>query len=319
MTDGYLRNNPYSERSYHPFNENDKWEAQHDRRIKWLTRQIKNNPTIKLTNLTGSQYALVTSSIKGSKYQITTFDANDVPIMDSQRDTLKEVVEELDDLGFVFPEKILVLINNNLKSVIGEKQLKDTIKYTPERLENILGRYGSKSSPNYSQAYIAYMSPDDFLSLTTTNLAKIERESRELNLDDLYNETQDIFLKFDMDDKEVTGHEGRHRMVALRNAGIKSVPVVLWQDGEKGKYNKIFMKNLRLEGEDFEYSKASGNVDIKNLVPTSRKYEECLKRFFVDNERKSLKDIQNGINEYKLRNSYNKTKIKSKTAHIEQR
>lgn len=55
-----------------------------------------------------------------------------------------------------------------------------------------------------------------------------------MNLEDLQNETQEIFLRFDIDDKEVTGHEGElYRMVALRDAGVKSVPVVLWQDGEK--------------------------------------------------------------------------------------
>ncbi|NLD50676.1 MAG: hypothetical protein GX660_26335 [Clostridiaceae bacterium] len=173
--------------------------------------------------------------------------------------------------------------NPDIRYQLRDMTLKDnTAKYTPERLENILGRYGSKSSPDYSKAYVSYISPDEFLSLTTTNLARIESESRELNLEDLQNETQEIFLKFDIDDKEVTGHEGRHRMVALREAGVKSVPVVLWQDGEKGKYNKLFLKSLKLTGEEFANNKAPGNVEIKNLIPASRAYEKTLTRDFVD-------------------------------------
>lgn len=65
------------------------------------------------------------------------------------------------------PEQIKSIDNLNPTNVPDIRyQLKDmtlknnTAKYTPERLENILSRYGSKSSPYYSQAYVAHMSPD---------------------------------------------------------------------------------------------------------------------------------------------------------------
>ena len=58
-----------------------------------------------MLNSKKTQYALVTPSVKGSKYQITVFDNDDSAVMDLQRDNLKEVVNELDDLGFVYPEK----------------------------------------------------------------------------------------------------------------------------------------------------------------------------------------------------------------------
>ncbi|MFA5527764.1 MAG: hypothetical protein WC996_04040 [Peptostreptococcales bacterium] len=218
------------------------------------------------------------------------------------------------------PEQIKSIDNFNPTNVPDIRyQLKDmtlkndTAKYTPERLENILSRYGSKSSPNYSQAYVAHMSPDEFLSLTTTNLSRIESESRKLNLEDLQNETQEIFLRFDIDDKEVTGHEGRHRMVALRDAGVKSVPVVLWQDGEKDKYNKTLLKSLKLAGEEFANNKAPGNVEMKNLVPASRAYEKTLARDFVDAKgetavRFQLRDNKSAKDVEKLQNTVTRLK-----------
>jgi hypothetical protein len=81
-----------------------------------------------------------------------------------------------------------------------------------------------------TKAYVGYVSPEDFLNATTVSpedLKTLETDNRTKPLDEkeLAGEIQDIFLTLD-EDFNLTGHEGRHRMIALRNAGIKRVPVI---------------------------------------------------------------------------------------------
>lgn len=166
--------------------------------------------------------------------------------------------------------------------------------YTQERMDTIFDKYGAKSTPKYSKAYVAYMSPDEFLSLSTANLKGIESQSRKLDVGQLRNEYQDIFLQFDQDTNEITGHEGRHRMVALRNEGIKQVPVVFIPDGEKGRYNRSKIDNIRFEGQEFRNGRAPGVVEVNNMIPVSAEYKDELNSTFVRNRgiRFSLKDNQ---------------------------
>lgn len=190
--------------------------------------------------------------------------------------------------------------------------------FTNERLESILEKYGSKSTRSYSQAYVTYISPDKFLSLTTTNLSRIEKQSTALDTDRLRSETQDIFLHFDQETGEVTGHEGRHRMVALRNEGINQVPVVLIPDGEKGRYERSKIRHKTLTGQEFylngEQVTANGYVPLKDIIPASYEYKTELENTFTNNAdvQFSLKDTDgyniadeyegysNGQNNYNL-------------------
>lgn len=154
--------------------------------------------------------------------------------------------------------------------------------YTKERMDNIFSEY-SASNPKYSKAYVAYMSPSEYLSLSTTNLTRIESESRKLDIKQLGDESQNIFLQFDQDTNEITGHEGRHRMVALRNEGIKRVPVVFMPEGEKGKYNRNKINSITFEGQEFSNGKSPGIVEVKNLIPVSQEYKDELYKTFVRN------------------------------------
>lgn len=154
--------------------------------------------------------------------------------------------------------------------------------FTNERMNKIFSDY-SASNPKYSKAYVAYMSPSEYLSLSTTNLARIESESRKLDVKQLGDESQNIFLQFDQDTNEITGHEGRHRMVALRNEGIKRVPVVFMPEGEKGKYNRNKINSITFEGQEFSNGKSPGIVEVKNIIPVSQEYKDELYKTFVRN------------------------------------
>ena len=125
-----------------------------------------------------------------------------------------------------------------------------------ETVDRWLRAYATKSSPKYAQAYIAYMTPDQFLELTTSDYvarSRIESESSKLDVEKFAKATSDqpLFLDIDHETGKVYGHEGRHRCVALQNAGIESVPVLLFDTSNK--YSKEDISSILLNGQFNKY------------------------------------------------------------------
>ena len=157
-------------------------------------------------------------------------------------------------------------------------------RYTEERIDDILETYGSDSE-TYAQAYITSMSPRTFLKLTLSDEKRSEWERTEkegtrtdeifpLDTEQLKNESQTPFLKIDSESGEVLSHEGRHRMLAMYNAGIRNVPVVIIDN--KTKYSKTITPSMTLLSQDF----GDGNVNygykvsVTNLIPTNKVYKD---------------------------------------------
>ena len=108
----------------------------------------------------------------------------------------------------------------------------DIAGYTPERIKLILNKYAYSRDEdvNKTKAYVGYVSPEAFLQATTKSpedlrYLETDKRAKSLNKEELAKEIQDIFLTLDENFK-LTGHEGRHRMIALRNAGVQQVPVI---------------------------------------------------------------------------------------------
>ena len=83
-----------------------------------------------------------------------------------------------------------------------------------------------------------------------------------------------MFLQFDQETGEVTGHEGRHRMQALLNDGIERVAITLFPDGDKGRCSRTRITDIKLTGQYFNERVASGEVMISEALPLSREYEQ---------------------------------------------
>ena len=166
--------------------------------------------------------------------------------------------------------------------------------FTEKRLEDLIIEYStnntSKNMENYSKGYVAYISPSDFLSLTTRNENHITDEARRkyASLDlDVLSESQPIFLIVDFSSGEVEGHEGRHRMALLRDAGINSVAIALINTDtrESAKYNTKKINSLNLSGQVFNGKKSPGNVTLNEVIPLSPKYRtEVFEKFSGDND-----------------------------------
>jgi diguanylate cyclase (GGDEF)-like protein len=107
---------------------------------------------------------------------------------------------------------------------------KSSAAWSPERIDALLRRYAYTMDDQKTKAFAAMVSPDAFLAATTTPemLREIEQEAYSLDTQQLADERQPITLYGDLENStfHTDHHEGRHRMVALRNAGVKEVPVV---------------------------------------------------------------------------------------------
>ena len=85
----------------------------------------------------------------------------------------------------------------------------------------------------HPDAYVTTVRTQDFLDLTADRLAQrdIHNETAALDERRLANTDDELYLKIDFTQKQVTDHEGRHRMTALRNAGYTHADVFIYPAG----------------------------------------------------------------------------------------
>ena len=157
-----------------------------------------------------------------------------------------------------------------------------TVALEASTVDQYLKDYASKGSPRYAQAYIAYMTPRDFLDLTTSESGRshIERTSKKLDPQELGDASryQPIQLRIDHETGEVVGHEGRHRAYAMQQEGIESIPVLLFDSSNK--YSKEEIGHLTLHGQDFGNTRSTAEVGVSDLLPLSyANRDQILERF----------------------------------------
>lgn len=157
-----------------------------------------------------------------------------------------------------------------------------TVALEASTVDQYLKDYAAKGSPRYAQAYIAYMTPQDFLDLTTSESGRsyIERTSKKLDPQELGDASryQPIQLRIDHETGEVVGHEGRHRAYAMQQEGIESIPVLLFDPSNK--YSKEEIGHLTLYGQDFGNTRSTAEVGVSDLLPLSyANRDRILERF----------------------------------------
>ena len=162
-----------------------------------------------------------------------------------------------------------------------------------------------KWAEDYAKFYKVKMSPKDFLDLTTEKgadaLKKGDRigfgELRDLDVDEFNKWTNEpIYLNIAFRDKnnlstaQVIGHEGRHRMFGLMQAGYKSVDVELncevW-DTEYDKYHPYKLDKLTLIG---QFNK-NVRVTVYNPVALSWKQHKAIRPNLKDEDLKEFLDL----------------------------
>jgi len=210
--------------------------------------------------------------------------------------------------------------------------LREQASITTERLDHLIREYaqpGNKEG-DYSQAWIAYIDPRDFLKLTISDeeLEKWTEGSengwgqkvRSLNVEDLKKEIQTPYLKIYSDDgDDVIGHEGRHRMLAMMRAGIQKTPVIIIDMDTK--YSKQRMDFINLWPQDYGKGAVNGGEHrvVYDAIPVNEKHRAEIEETFARpaevqfSLRESLEDYD--VENAKLREKVDKLRAQMKLSH----
>lgn len=165
-----------------------------------------------------------------------------------------------------------------------------TAAYTEERIKRELDN-SSANRPDYAKSYVAWVNPSDFVFATTVsdrNRETLKEEAGTLDVEKLSKESQPIYLIVDFESGRILGHEGRHRMLALEEAGIEKVAVIIDARNDDT-YNTKPIERMRLEGQRFfDYEKGS-NFSITSMLPLSARYADVAKELFTQKTDSGIK------------------------------
>lgn len=171
-----------------------------------------------------------------------------------------------------------------------------TAAYTEERLKDLYLAYGSPDHKDYAKAYVTYMSPEEFLSLTSPKWYRpiLEKEvardmpnGLDINILSNNRKSGEMTLTVDFKTGRVESHEGRHRMILLQKAGINRVPVTLFTWDKDGRYNRDKIENMTLKGQWAGKSDkgralySPGKVTITGTYPLSERYKDTVRDLFL--------------------------------------
>lgn len=192
--------------------------------------------------------------------------------------------------------------------VITDNRAAFTEKHINDLYEDYSVSSTSDMMKDYAQAYVAYINPSDFLSLTSLNGERIRSEAVELDLEKLQakDDRELPYLEIDEETGEVYEHDGRHRLVAFENAGIEQVAIRLLPVSQENKYHRKTI-DINLKGQEFNWrnekgeivsGKAKGNVTITAypLSPSNRPVIEQLfgtgKMLYSDRDSETIKQLE---------------------------
>jgi|GEM_PF-5441525 len=120
----------------------------------------------------------------------------------------------------------------------------ESAAWTDERLTKSINRY-EHANRGETKGQIGFVDPLDFLwSTTTPESAKIiADETGTMDKEELARQDQTPFLM--VEDGDIIGHEGRHRMLAMARAGVVRAPIEISRRGDgyqtfKGEESPIF-------------------------------------------------------------------------------
>lgn len=153
-------------------------------------------------------------------------------------------------------------------------------EWSDKRIKDYLREYGYSMDSSKTKGLAVSMTPDEFLDLTTADRkhkAEIVKEAGDLDLEKLRGQPTSIFLSVEEtpDGLQVIGHEGRHRMAALKAAGITDAPVVLrFYKGEQRQPQDL----IKLRPEDFGEGRNNRKTQfVFNAIPLSYDYADQLR------------------------------------------
>ena len=174
----------------------------------------------------------------------------------------------------------------------------ETATWTKERLDKLIDRNTSSDNPNRVEAYAAYINPHDFVAATTSNARErstIRMQMRDYDyLGNLADISETPYLRINPSTMEIVGHEGRHRMWAMSDAGITEAAVVIYFDTTDDT-TLSFQNNIDAANRIYEFVTFKGQTDyngfggkenqafvtFRDMIPLNESHRTDLEKTFV--------------------------------------
>lgn len=174
----------------------------------------------------------------------------------------------------------------------------ETATWTKERLDKLIDRNTSSNNPNRVEAYAAYINPHDFVAATTSTARErgtIRMQMRDYDyLGNLADISETPYLRINPSTMEIVGHEGRHRMWAMSDAGITEAAVVIYFD-KTDDTTLSFQNNVDAANRIYEFVTFKGQTDyngfggkenqafvtFRDMIPLNESHRTDLEKTFV--------------------------------------
>jgi hypothetical protein len=128
------------------------------------------------------------------------------------------------------------------------------VRYSDGRFDKLWNEsmYTQNDAENKTKGYLAFVNPMEFVRATTSpeTFERLRREQEPLDVERMkaYDQVPFLTVSEKNGDWKITGHEGRHRMLALYEDGYREVPVYIHLRSEDAK--SIPVKALTAERAD---------------------------------------------------------------------
>jgi hypothetical protein len=166
-----------------------------------------------------------------------------------------------------------------VQKILKKKSLKEgnEFRVKHERIDREITDKGYNHDKR-TKGYMAHVNPNHFVHSTTPSdehRERIKKEAGKFDHERFHGEHQTPTLHVEKQGNKhvVVGHEGRHRMQALADAGHKKVPVVIKFSRGAERSPK---KKLKLHGE------YRGTVHVHNATPLHHDHRDELKKRFSE-------------------------------------
>jgi hypothetical protein len=155
------------------------------------------------------------------------------------------------------PQQVKSVTGNDGEFSLETKDVRYSLKsvrYTPERFQALWDEsfYVQNGAENKATMYLAFVDPMDFVLATSSQetLARLRKEQEPLDFKKMRSlgHTMQLSVKNQNGEWKITGHEGRHRMLALHDAGYRSVPIRILLSSDDGK--SIPVKVIKAQEDD---------------------------------------------------------------------
>jgi hypothetical protein len=155
------------------------------------------------------------------------------------------------------PQQVKSVTGNDGQFSLEAKDMRYSLKkvrYSGDRFEKLWDEsmYTQNGAENKTKGYLAFVDPMDFVRATSSpeTIARLREEQEPLDIQKMraYDQVPYLTVSEKNGDWKITGHEGRHRMLALHDAGYREIPVYIHLRAEDAK--SIPVKVLTAEHAD---------------------------------------------------------------------